>query len=671
MKSKIASALAALDNLSPTWALNVEGRDRVKTKTGGLLVLLCISTLLAYAISSLVTYIKRKKYDQLESYLESSSHASPLNLFDLKRLPMLSVANENGDYIPASEIRRFVSVQFVVYDRATQTNFTHRAFSFVNCSSLAAEHADYFGGQSEMETELAELEGYLCLNMSQVRDVTLEGNFDEGVEMEVKGGGKQRVYAQGYRQGSIFIGPCSGTDCNVTSEQLAGFTYKLAFFEVLYNYSNYKRPLSYTTTLFHSDLIDPSLTRMIFADVSRTKVRDNLGLPFGVVTKDSFTTVTMKEDLKRPRLATNSTARVLGQVSKRRMMQDQEMAVDTTATDSSESTIDETTTSGSTGTAPADTSTPQVSSDGSTSQPENQSGDTFTFVSETVQVPTPDTNTNTPPDTGSIPEQNDFSQDIESPLSPEISSASSNSNTEPQVNEQSSSNSDQPTVGSENTEGFNFGESQSTSTSTQNGSASSSTTKQNSFKNSRLPYVTFILEASLSEQTVIRTYKPLTDVLAAIGGMKVNVFLLFAFLHSLIGSSLHKYVVVEKVYGIVPETTGYLCCKKKKGEVGSQNSRGSFFVTQDTFDKAYAKIVSSLDVVSLSKEMNILRFISSSILQDYHLALIPLMAIDKSLVKQILANMQNSTDKQKRRLPERKSKRHAKTVHKDENGNIE
>ena len=233
---KIANLLRELDTMSPTYNLNIDGNDRVKTKMGGLLVLLSVATLLAYAVSSLVDYFKPSKYDKLEVITEDATHAPPLNLFDLKRLPMISVINVKGQHLLASEIQDYMTLVFSLYSRKTQTNYTVRHLPFINCSLALEGYREYFGGHiDKMSADLKEFSSYLCLNSSQVRDAILEGNYDEGIIQNSSEGIRERVYNQAYKQASVHLGPCLTNSCKVTDSQLTGYSYKLAFFEARTN----------------------------------------------------------------------------------------------------------------------------------------------------------------------------------------------------------------------------------------------------------------------------------------------------------------------------------------------------------------------------------------------------------------------------------------------------
>lgn len=126
----------------------------------------------------------------------------------------------------------------------------------------------------------------------------------------------------------------------------------------------------------------------------------------------------------------------------------------------------------------------------------------------------------------------------------------------------------------------------------------------------------------------LRLYKSIDTVLGNIGGMTEIIFIVFSLLHGFLTRTIYKKIMVEKIFGIVPATTKFFCFKKEKGKVGQKNPRGSYFAPQEVINKAYNTIMNSLDVCMLSHQMFILRFLSSAILKDYHLDLMPLIALN-------------------------------------------
>lgn len=126
----------------------------------------------------------------------------------------------------------------------------------------------------------------------------------------------------------------------------------------------------------------------------------------------------------------------------------------------------------------------------------------------------------------------------------------------------------------------------------------------------------------------LRIYKSIDAVLGNIGGVIEIIFICFSLVHGILTSTIYKKIMVETVFGIVPATTKFFCLTKQKGKVGQKNSRGSYFAPKEVIAKAYDTIMSSLDVCMLSHQMFILRFLSSAILKDYQLDLMPLIALN-------------------------------------------
>ena len=155
--------------------------------------------------------------------------------------------------------------------------------------------------------------------------------------------------------------------------------------------------------------------------------------------------------------------------------------------------------------------------------------------------------------------------------------------------------------------------------------------------------------SALTSVENLRTYKPITDVLGTIGGVKEMILLFFTYVHLFFfNSGVQKKFMVEKIFGIVPAvTTRFLCCKKHKGEPGQKNSRGSFFVTKEQFEAAYTSIFKSIDICTLTHEMFILRFLSSALLRDYQLNLMPLIALNNFCSEEEKSSLQASNSEQK------------------------
>ena len=110
--------------------------------------------------------------------------------------------------------------------------------------------------------------------------------------------------------------------------------------------------------------------------------------------------------------------------------------------------------------------------------------------------------------------------------------------------------------------------------------------------------------------------------------MKEIIFLIFSSLYTFLVGGIHKKFLVEKVFGIVPEETKFLCLKKKKGKRNERNVRGSYFVPWNIIEQAYNTITSTLDICTLSHELFVVRFLSSALLTDYQMNLMPLIALN-------------------------------------------
>ena len=142
------------------------------------------------------------------------------------------------------------------------------------------------------------------------------------------------------------------------------------------------------------------------------------------------------------------------------------------------------------------------------------------------------------------------------------------------------------------------------------------------------PYLVVEFFSSLSTVDYLRVYKPITDMLGTIGGVKEIIFLVFSYLNLLFTSGAQKKRIVEKVFGIAPQTTRCLCFKKAKGRVGERNGRGAYLAPAAVCEQAYAAVLGCLDVCNMSRDFFALRFLSAALLRDYQAALLPFVALN-------------------------------------------
>lgn len=137
------------------------------------------------------------------------------------------------------------------------------------------------------------------------------------------------------------------------------------------------------------------------------------------------------------------------------------------------------------------------------------------------------------------------------------------------------------------------------------------------------------MSAGFEDKLATRHYLPILDVLGTIGGNKEWFYLFFFYLHMFFAGSRYKKFMVKRFYKIVPETSSWLCFKKKNGQIYTKDGQGNYYVPSAWVETAYENIMKNFDICTLSRELSVLRFMASALLRDYQLALIPLADVQQ------------------------------------------
>lgn len=163
-------------------------------------------------------------------------------------------------------------------------------------------------------------------------------------------------------------------------------------------------------------------------------------------------------------------------------------------------------------------------------------------------------------------------------------------------------------------------------------------------------YFTFEWCSGMKFNHVKRTYGGFLDYLGTIGGINSITWILGFGLYYFWHFKQEKLAMVHSIYGLKPKKRN--CCKKKKEDSTALDvvhtlqspvkksklnrkadniEKGSIFVTNEVIDQAFADIKASLDLVTICREINVIRYISSVILKEYQKGLIPLASLSKSI----------------------------------------
>lgn len=132
---------------------------------------------------------------------------------------------------------------------------------------------------------------------------------------------------------------------------------------------------------------------------------------------------------------------------------------------------------------------------------------------------------------------------------------------------------------------------------------------------------------------ITRSYKGFIETCGDIGGIKELIYLVFFYLYIFYNQRATKTLLVEQVYGI---KKGFGCCKIKRRVKPSSKDEAKKFeglgpAPEHVFEKAFTLIEDSLDIITLAKEANSLRFLSTFLMTEYHRVLVPLVSLNNEL----------------------------------------
>ncbi len=148
---------------------------------------------------------------------------------------------------------------------------------------------------------------------------------------------------------------------------------------------------------------------------------------------------------------------------------------------------------------------------------------------------------------------------------------------------------------------------------------------------------------------ITRTYKGVTDTIGEIGGAREVVFVVFFYLYLNYHSRASRGILVEKVYSIKksenrtdgkthPSDSNSATPNlnrdpnsKTRPPASTMDSEGRLPASQKVINQAYDIIEESLDVVTMAKEINTVRFIASFLLEEYQKVLIPFISLNIDL----------------------------------------
>ena len=187
-----------------------------------------------------------------------------------------------------------------------------------------------------------------------------------------------------------------------------------------------------------------------------------------------------------------------------------------------------------------------------------------------------------------------------------------------------------------------------------------------------MPYLTFEWCSGMKHNTITRKYSGFLDYLGNIGGINSIMAMVCIGIYSWWHWKQEKIAVVHAVYGLKKAPSKrkcsdiLACCKKKNGSISSDNKvtttsgaefqslftqqtgksrpgartnpdidanikKGTIYVSSGVIDQAYDSIRGSLDLVTICREINTVRYLASFFIKNYQKGLIPLVALSKTL----------------------------------------
>lgn len=162
-------------------------------------------------------------------------------------------------------------------------------------------------------------------------------------------------------------------------------------------------------------------------------------------------------------------------------------------------------------------------------------------------------------------------------------------------------------------------------------------------------YSVFTWQSGPKEFIIKRSYNNPLDYLGTIGGLNSLLYILCYTLYNLYHRYQEKLVMVHAIYGIKKKPT--LCCKKKMfhNKVGlgfdrsslrnikvdredpPSDSEETIYVSNSIIDEAWDTIKASLDLVSICREVSVIKSSSRIFFKKYQRNLLPLVSLSNQI----------------------------------------
>ena len=252
--------LEFFDIMSPQASFNIGGKDRVRTKIGGLFMILNVCTLLSYSAFSLTTFFQKVEPTVTESTMPSKG--SPLSMRSYE-MPKISVYAVKSDGAQDLNIERYASVYLELRER-TGTKENKTKYPYYRCSQAIKNHPEWFENMRNFDDykEYIAISSF-CLKSPDI-DFPVFNNFHSPQDAHVR----------------VYIAPCAlaCSEC-ATADEVKKAAFYLAYVRTKFDMNDYDSPMRKEYIELDQLTAEQSFTQSIKFSMKKVQLFDTLGLP--------------------------------------------------------------------------------------------------------------------------------------------------------------------------------------------------------------------------------------------------------------------------------------------------------------------------------------------------------------------------------------------------------
>jgi hypothetical protein len=147
------------------------------------------------------------------------------------------------------------------------------------------------------------------------------------------------------------------------------------------------------------------------------------------------------------------------------------------------------------------------------------------------------------------------------------------------------------------------------------------------------PYLVFEMVGGGPSVVIRRLYTSAIETAAHIGGIGMIVWLVLSWVYGRYNEAVRRDILVGKVYGIYdPTFCSPMRCMRKRRDKNCL-SQGLVAAPKKVVEEAHRLLDESLDEVSIVREINVLRFLTTMLLKQEHRVVIPIVSLNLGLEK--------------------------------------